>query len=154
MGNPSDPRYRPVEGQPPLVVNDAETLRQQHVAWLRRQETAHVVIVCGGRNYADRARVFAALDRAHAKRSITLLVHGGAPGADTLAGEWAKARGVWVEVFEANWRELGPKAGPERNARMVAAGAHGCIAFPGGRGTADNVKRCEAAGIPVWRPFG
>jgi len=32
---------------------------------------------------------------------------------------------------------------------MADAGADLCIAFPGGRGTADMVRRARAAGIPV-----
>lgn len=35
-----------------------------------------VLAVCGGRDYSDSARVFQSLDRVHAKRRITILVHG------------------------------------------------------------------------------
>jgi hypothetical protein len=28
------------------------------------------------------------------------------------------------------------------------------VAFPGGKGTADMIRRAEAAQIPVWRPYG
>lgn len=155
MGNPSTPSLRrDPYAPPPEPVTTRESMAAQHIAWLRRQEDAHVIIVAGGRAYFDRERVFAALDRAHAKKPITLLVHGGAAGADELAGEWAEARNVSVQVFEADWRTLGPKAGPARNQRMVDAGAHGAVAFPGGTGTADCCRRCEAAGIKVWRPFG
>lgn len=157
MGNPQHigTRYGNLDpNDPSNRVTTRESMDSQHVAWIRRQDDARVVIVCGGRDYPDRARVFAALDLAHSKRPITLIVHGGAPGADQLADEWAKERRVWRDVFAADWQTLGPKAGPERNARMVAAGAHGCVSFPGGPGTADCRRRCEAAGIPVWRPFG
>ena len=129
----------------------------QHADWERRQEAerrAHVIIVTGGRNYGDRVRLFAALDKAHTKKRITLLVHGGAPGADRLADDWARERGVPVEQFPADWASRGPAAGPERNQRMVDRGAAGVIAFPGGHGTADCARRAEAAGIRVWRPFG
>ena len=34
------------------------------------------VIVCGGRNYADRDHVFRVLDDIHAKRSIALIIEG------------------------------------------------------------------------------
>lgn len=154
MGNPSTPAYHPKPGDPSPVVNTRETMERQHRDWLRRQPDARVVIVCGGRDYINREQVFAALDLAHARKPITLLVHGSAPGADALADEWAASRRVIVERFAADWQGLGPKVGPERNSRMVASGAHGCIAFPGGRGTEDCTRRCEAAGIPVWRPFG
>jgi len=152
MGNPPLPGHSPIG--PAITVNGRRELLLQHAAWLRRQPDAWVIIVCGGRNYQDRERVFAALDRAHAKRRITLLVHGGAPGADTLAGEWAKERGVWVQVFEADWDRHGKAAGPMRNQAMLDAGCGGVIAFPGGSGTADMCRRAERAGVKVWRPFG
>lgn len=115
-----------------------------------------ILLVTGGRHYADRATVFAALDRAHAKRPITLLVHGGATGADSLADDWARDRGVprrpyAVSKFE--WQRYGRGAGPMRNARMLAdAKPDGVVAFPGGSGTADMVFKAEAAGVPVWHP--
>jgi hypothetical protein len=111
------------------------------------------IIVCGGRDYADRERLFAALDAAHAKRPIGTVVHGGARGADSLGGEWAEARGVHIQVFAADWSE-GRKAGPIRNQRMADAGADALIAFPGGRGTADMIRRAIAARIVVWKPYG
>lgn len=94
------------------------------------------------------------MDAAHARRPITTIVHGCAPGADTLADEWAAANCVRVDQFPAAWKTLGPAAGPIRNQQMVDAGADGVIAFPGGRGTADCVRRAEGAGIAAWRPFG
>jgi hypothetical protein len=116
------------------------------------------VIVCGGRKYADRDRVFVALDRFDEKHKIMLLVHGGATGADTLADEWAQARGVPqlpFPVTKDEWDTYGRAAGPMRNDRMLKLScAQACIAFPGGNGTEDMVQRCEAAGVPVWRPYG
>jgi hypothetical protein len=114
---------------------------------------ALVVIVCGGRDYDDSERVYAALDRAHAKRPIDMVLHGAARGADTLAGEWAKSRGIHVLPFPADWKLYGKRAGPARNAKMVRERPNGCIAFPGGTGTADCIQRCKEAGIPVWQPY-
>lgn len=54
--------------------------------------TPRRIVVTGGRNYADRDAVFAALNRLHAKHPITTLAHGGARGADALAAEWAARR--------------------------------------------------------------
>ena len=117
------------------------------------------ILVTGGRDYADRDAVFAALDRVHQTRGITCVIHGGATGADALADAWANERSIDTLVFPAKWRDyaaggaLDRSAGPRRNADMVArGGADGAVAFPGGAGTADCVRRCEAAGIKVWRP--
>lgn len=49
------------------------------------------VLVCGGRDYDDRARVFAELD---ALQPIRMVIHGNARGADALAHQWGLSRRV------------------------------------------------------------
>jgi hypothetical protein len=51
-------------------------------------------------------------------------------------------------VLFANWSRFGKMAGPERNQRIISA-SECLVAFPGGRGTADCVRRAEAKGIAV-----
>lgn len=112
------------------------------------------VIVCGGRDYADRDALFAAMDRAHAKRPITIVIHGDAPGADRLAGEWAADRGVLSAAVKALWDRHGRRAaGPRRNRGMLTLGPDAVIAFPGGTGTADMVCAAREAGVAVWEPY-
>ena len=112
------------------------------------------VLVCGGRDYADRGALFSALDRLASKRGVSEVIHGGATGADSLAGEWARARGVMCSVFRADWERHGRAAGPKRNQRMLEEGKpDGVVAFPGGRGTADMIQRAKAAGLTVWEPM-
>lgn len=110
------------------------------------------VLVCGGRDYSDRRRVYDVLDVAHAANPIDLLVTGGANGADALAVDWARKEHVPFQVFNADWETLGRRAGPVRNQRMLLEGKpHLVIAFPGGRGTADMIRRSEQAEVPVAR---
>lgn len=110
-----------------------------------------IVLVCGGRDYDDRDRLFQILDTAHAANPISLLIHGGATGADALADEWQRSRMVRTRRYNADWIS-GKKAGPIRNQLMLDDGKpHMVIAFPGGKGTADMVKRAEKAGVPVVR---
>lgn len=115
------------------------------------------LLVCGGRDYRDQIRAWAALDRLLAKRPIEVLIHGGATGADTLADEWAQARGIQRRVFAVTrdqWRELGRIAGPLRNSKMLREGEpDGVVAFPGGRGTADMIRQAESWGLRVWQPY-
>lgn len=112
------------------------------------------ILVCGGRDYADKDAVFAALDAVHRKNAVTSIIHGGASGADSLAAEWAKARGVESVKFAADWNKHGKKAGPIRNSQMIAEGnPDGVVAFPGGRGTLDMTTQAKRAGITVWRPY-
>jgi hypothetical protein len=89
------------------------------------------LIVCGGRNYADRDHVFAVLDDIHAKRIIALIIEGDATGADRLAREWAQERGVPYRTEKPNWIQLGRRAGPDRNAMMLALDPDGVVAFQG-----------------------
>lgn len=107
------------------------------------------VIICGGRNFNDRALLFESLDSIHRSTPITIAVHGGASGADTLAGEWAKARSIACVVIKAIWTEHGRAAGPIRNQKMIGLNPEMVIAFPGGKGTADMTKRAANAGINV-----
>ncbi|HEX8912677.1 MAG TPA: DUF2493 domain-containing protein [Humisphaera sp.] len=112
------------------------------------------LIVCGGRRFADRAAVFVALDHLHATRVVSMVIEGGADGADALARHWANVRGVPCETVKADWATFGKSAGPLRNRHMLGLGPHGVVAFPGGRGTADMCAQAERAGVRVWRPAG
>lgn len=108
------------------------------------------VLVTGGRNYQDHARVRAVLGKLHDEAGIDVLIEGGANGADRLARLWAEAFGVPVETYEADWENQGTFAGPARNARMLSEGRPDLvIAFPGGRGTADMVRKARKAGVNV-----
>ena len=109
------------------------------------------VLVCGSRLWADRvavARRLAQLPR------DTVIIHGGARGADTIAGYTARAFDLTVEEYPADWKRNGKAAGPIRNQRMLTEGRPSIvIAFHEdprlGRGTADMVRRAKAAGLPI-----
>ena len=108
------------------------------------------VLVCGGRDFDDLPLLGDALERVHARHVITLLIHGGAQGADTAAHHWAAFKRVPVRVFHADWGQFGSGAGPIRNSKMLAEGKPEMVlAFPGGRGTANMVKQARSAGVSV-----
>jgi hypothetical protein len=114
------------------------------------------VLVCGGRDYDDRERLFGVLDKALesatlAKRSF-VLIHGNARGADKLSHEWATARQVDdVRVYPADWNTHKKAAGPIRNRLMLTDGQpHVIVAFEGGNGTADMIRQGKKAGVPVY----
>lgn len=110
------------------------------------------VLVCGGRDFSDRRYLAAALEELHAQQAFTLVVTGGASGADALADDWAKRKGIDRAIFPANWGGRGVMAGPHRNALMLFLGQPEIVvAFPGGRGTADMVLRAERESVPVMR---
>lgn len=110
------------------------------------------VLVCGGRDYKKRGRVFEVLNELHLSHGpIGLVVNGGAAGADNASSYWAKLHGINVHVYHAQWQELGMKAGPIRNAKMLAdEKVDFVVAFPGGPGTKDMVKKAKRAEITTW----
>lgn len=107
------------------------------------------VLVTGGRDFSDRKLLFETLDRLHSTHVFSVLIHGDASGADRLAGEWAAAAGVRVEAHPAEWKKHGRAAGPIRNSMMLEEKPGLVIAFPGGKGTADMVRKAKAAGLTV-----
>ena len=108
------------------------------------------VLCCGGREFLDREMLAATLDRIHQERRFSLLIAGGARGADMMAEEWARTVGLPCTVYQADWAGLGRKAGPIRNQQMLDEGQPELVvAFPGGRGTADMVRRARGAGVEV-----
>lgn len=125
------------------------------------------VVVTGGRNFSDAGRVERALSAVHRKHGISVIIEGEARGADRLCKDWAKANGIPVLPFPANWGNIDrpgavirrnkfgilydAAAGGVRNQEMIDKGQPDvAIAFPGGTGTADMVKRLNRAGIPTW----
>jgi hypothetical protein len=111
------------------------------------------ILITGSRFWTDEDAIRQAITiaaRGVSSHKITV-VHGGARGADTIAGRVAESFDIDVEVHQANWRRYGKSAGHRRNADMVNLGADICLAFPIGesRGTRGCMKLAEQAGIPV-----
>lgn len=86
-----------------------------------------IILVTGSRNWTDYATIHLALTETiknhfypnKPKRQDVLIVHGGARGADTLAGEWAIAHNVPQKVYVPDWNNYGRSAGIRRNAEML-----------------------------------
>ena len=120
-----------------------------------------LILVCGGRDYADSAHVYAVLDALQPRA----VVHGACGvdadrprwarlrGADRLADAWCARRQVPVIRVPARWSALGRRAGAVRNQQMLELYHPALLAaFPGHLGTADLVLRARTAGVPVWKP--
>jgi hypothetical protein len=105
------------------------------------------VLVCGGRGYNDLHALWSALK---ALQPVAAVIEGGSPGANRLAREWARCYEIKFKTYEAMWGVHGNAAGPLRNQRMIDEGKPDVVlAAPGGKGTADLVRRARAAGIEV-----
>ena len=108
------------------------------------------VLVCGGRDYTDSKEIAETLARI--LPPYVELICGMARGADMTAYEWARQRQLPIHCFPADWTKHGKAAGPIRNQQMIDEGKpQAVVAFPGGRGTEDMIRRAMKAGIEVYR---
>ena len=106
-------------------------------------------LICGGRDFADRAMFDDVMSQMMGQRGCPqLIVHGGAKGADTMAGDFASRMAITGFAVLPDWSR-GKIAGPLRNQKMLDEyKPHVVIAFPGGRGTADMVSRARKS-VPI-----
>lgn len=74
-----------------------------------------IVVVTGSREW-KRADI---INKALNTIKPSLLFHGGARGADTLAGRWCDETGTDCVVIPALWGSHGKQAGTLRNKRML-----------------------------------
>lgn len=83
-----------------------------------------------------------------------MVIQGGSTGADELARKLAHISGIPHKTYRADWDEYEKAAGPIRNEKMLNAHPDAIVAMPGGRGTADCVRRSRRKGMAVVRPKG
>lgn len=124
------------------------------------------VIIAGGRYYDFTPRDISILDELHDKYKFTKVLSGGCSriiaitdnlgqktrkrvGADYCGEQWAKSRDIPVHRFTADWSKYGKKAGMIRNGTM-SVHADMLIAFPGGRGTSDMIRKAESKSLIVY----
>lgn len=111
------------------------------------------ILVCGGRAYNNQPVVFAALDTLHTIKPISLLINGGATGADSISSRWAHWANVEYIIYRAEWNRHGKRAGFVRNQLMLDQNLELVVAFPGGNGTYDMIGRATHKGTPIWKPL-
>lgn len=107
------------------------------------------VVVTGGRYYGNIRRVYEVLN----SLGITELAHGDCrSGADRIAQEWSESVKLDppARKFPADWARYGKCAGNIRNGVMLEQfKPDRVVAFPGGSGTNDCVKKARVLGIEV-----
>ena len=91
-------------------------------------------------------------------RKTSLILHGGALGADSLADDHAKTWGIRTHVIIPNYGRWGGKAAPlVRNAELVHESEIVVAIYAAGRerqgGTWDTVQKAIEAGRPVVECF-
>lgn len=106
------------------------------------------VLVCGSRSFDDRVKVF---ERFSKLPQDTLIISGGADGADSLAELAAMEYHFPINVVKPDWEKHGRAAGPIRNIQMLDMNPDLVIAFYDGvsRGTAHTIKEATKRNIAV-----
>ena len=105
------------------------------------------ILICGDRNWTSEISIRRKIE----EYNPSIIIHGGARGADKLSGKIGKEMGIGVLEFPANWDEYGKAAVPIRNEEMLKEGNPDMvIAFRKNinlsRGTKDMVRRAKQSG--------
>ena len=121
-----------------------------------RETRAHLpqgtlVAITGGKEVRDPGAIFDRLDKTKAKYDDMVLVHGGGPGVEKVAAQWAERNGVHQVVCKPDWNAHGRAAPFRRNDELLNLLPKGLIAFPGSGITDNLVDKARALGIPVQR---
>ena len=97
--------------------------------------------VVGSRDFNDYELLKSKLDTIHNRKPITLIVSGGAKGADSLSERWAKENNIETLIFIPDWNKHGKKAGFLRNEDIIK-NSDAVIAFWNGesRGTLSSIN--------------
>ena len=110
------------------------------------------VLVCGSRKQPDLDIIWETLDALAKAENIDCIIEGDAPGADRVAGHWAKRRKVDLYCYPADWDKYDKSAGFIRNKQMLDEGKPDLVlAFWDGKspGTKNMIEQAEKAGVEV-----
>ena len=106
------------------------------------------IAVTGGRNFMNFLTIRKAFQEINLNENDTI-VHGGCSGCDQLCAEVAKEFKAKTEEYLANWNKYGRAAGPIRNEEMLKSNIDMLLAFRGGTGTDNCIKKAKELQIEV-----
>jgi hypothetical protein len=106
------------------------------------------VAIIGSRNFTDWERFQSSMSGLNL--TPTVIISGGAKGADSLAEQWARLNGIATEVFLPDWKRYGRGAGMIRNQQIIDS-CDIVVAFWDGSspGTRNSIGLAKQKGIPV-----
>ncbi|MCR9195127.1 MAG: DUF2493 domain-containing protein [Hyphomonas sp.] len=108
------------------------------------------IAFAGGVDCNDHDRIWAVLDRVHAKHADMALLHGGTPrGAEKIAACWADSRNVPQIIFKPDWTNHAKAAPFKRNDTLLETMPIGLIVFPGSGVTDNLADKARKFGIPL-----
>lgn len=107
--------------------------------------------IIAGTSTATQRDLFNALSGCSFVNSITEVVSGCAPGADTHGEFFAACKDIPVVEFPANWNTHGKAAGPIRNQAMADYADALILVWDGkSRGSRDMLRKARAKGLRVF----
>ena len=110
------------------------------------------VLITGDRDWTDIETIRAWLSKLQ-DWGCTIIIEGGARGADKIAGSEARRMGMKVIEVPADWSRYGKGAGLIRNQEMLELKPDLVVAFhsdlPRSKGTTDMVRRARKEGVEV-----
>ena len=108
------------------------------------------IIVAGSRSFDDYFTLRSILDGHLCGRGDVAIISGHARGVDLMGEAYAQRMGIPCEVYPADWRKYGKKAGMVRNAEMAAVADELVAIWDGqSRGTAAMIRMMKRRKKPV-----
>lgn len=144
LDNPPETIVEEVEVGHNITQEEKEALAEEEIPSRLK------ILITGDRKWADAKPIREFLSTLP---SSTIIIHGGAKGADEIAGRWAGSFGMEVRAYPADW-SIGKAGGVIRNTQMleeekpdVVVYFHNSLATS--KGTKDMVEKAEKAGVRV-----
>ncbi len=114
------------------------------------------IIVAGGREFSNYSLLEETLDKIIQQPEQTLLISGGARGADALGERYAHTKNISVVRCPADWKRYRKGAGERRNREMARQAAEddqgALVAFWDGksRGTGKMIELAKQHGLKIY----
>lgn len=109
-----------------------------------------IVVIAGGRDIeVTDGQIKEAIEKSGFE--VTEIVSGGARGADSCGERYAKANGISVKIFKAEWDKYKGLAGPKRNLQMAMYG-DALILFWDGKSKGSSNMKARMVGLkkPIY----
>lgn len=105
--------------------------------------------VIGSRTFNDYELLKKHLDDIHIQTPITLIVSGGAKGADTFGEKWANENNIETLIIKPDWNKYGKCAGFARNKDIVLNSEQVVVFWDNiSTGTLHSINVAEVHNIP------
>lgn len=117
------------------------------------------LLITGSRKFDNSIGIMEAIKQVEnlQGQKITMLLHGGAKGADTLAENWAKENGIKTKVLKPDYEKHLPKQAPLiRNIELVKLAEVTLALYTGNErtgGTGFTATQSIKAGKPLYEKF-